>query len=54
MDVPRFIADQNVGGLARCLRMLGFDTLFFDGRDDAEMVRLALTRAGSSLPAIRI
>ena len=28
MDAPRFIADQNVGGLARCLRMLGFDTLF--------------------------
>ena len=42
MDAPRFIADQNVGGLARCLRMLGFDTLFFDGKDDAEMVRLAL------------
>ena len=36
------MADQNVGRLARCLRMLGFDTLFFDGQDDGEMVRLAL------------
>jgi len=36
------MADQNVGRLARCLRMLGFDTLFFDGKDDGEMVRLAL------------
>ena len=42
MDAPRFIADQNVGRLSRWLRMLGFDTLFFDGRDDGEMVRLAL------------
>lgn len=42
MDAPRFIADQNVGKLARWLRMLGFDTLFFDGKDDSEMVKLAL------------
>ncbi|RJO62575.1 MAG: hypothetical protein C4542_03060 [Dehalococcoidia bacterium] len=42
MDAPRFMADQNVGKLARLLRMLGFDTLFFDGRDDGEMVQLAL------------
>jgi uncharacterized protein with PIN domain len=42
MDAPRFMADQNVGKLARWLRMLGFDTLFFDGRDDGEMVQLAL------------
>jgi uncharacterized protein with PIN domain len=41
-DIPRFIVDQNVGKLARWLRMLGFDTLFFDGQDDEEMVRLAL------------
>ena len=42
MDVPRFIVDQNVGGLARHLRMLGLDTLFFEGKDDAEMVQSAL------------
>ena len=42
MDTPRFIADQNVGKLGRWLRMMGFDTLFFDGQDDGEMVRLAL------------
>ncbi len=42
MDTLGFIADQNVGKLARWLRMLGFDTTFFDGQDDGEMVRLAL------------
>lgn len=42
MDSPRFIADQNVGKLARWLRMLGFDTVFFIGQDDGDMVRLAL------------
>jgi len=42
MEVPRFIADQNVGKLARLLRMLGFDTLFFEGENDGDMVKLAL------------
>ena len=42
MDAPRFIVDQNVGGLARRLRMLGLDTLFFEGTDDAEMAQSAL------------
>jgi uncharacterized protein with PIN domain len=42
MDIPRFIADQNVGKLGRWLRMLGFDTLLFDGPDDGEILRLAL------------
>jgi uncharacterized protein with PIN domain len=54
MDTPRFIADQNVGGLARRLRMLGFDTIFFNGRDDGEMMRRALDRGRVTLRAIRI
>jgi uncharacterized protein with PIN domain len=45
MDMPRFMADQNVGKLGRRLRMLGFDTLLFDGPDDGEMVRLALEQS---------
>ena len=27
----RFIVDHNVGKLAKWLRMMGFDSLFFDG-----------------------
>lgn len=45
MDFPRFVADQNVGKLGRWLRMLGFDTLLFDGQDGGEMVRLALVES---------
>lgn len=36
-----FVADAHLGGLARMLRMLGFDTLFDAGFADAEVVRLA-------------
>ena len=46
MDAPLFMADQNVGKLARWLRMLGFDTVFFDGPDDGQLVRLALEQDG--------
>jgi hypothetical protein len=38
----RFIVDHNVGKLARWLRMMGFDSLFFDGTDDSHMVARAL------------
>ena len=37
----RFVADAHLGGLARFLRMLGFDTLFEQGFADAEIRRLA-------------
>ena len=40
--VPKFIVDQNVGKLSRWLRMMGYDTRFFDGADDSNMVRQAL------------
>ena len=38
----KFIADNNVGKLARLLRMLGYDSLFFTSKDDNEMIALAL------------
>ncbi len=41
-SVPKFIVDSNVGKLAKWLRMMGYDTLFFDGEDDWMMVRTAL------------
>jgi len=37
----RFIVDQNVGKLARWLRMMGFDTRFFTGQDDGQMIDIA-------------
>jgi uncharacterized protein with PIN domain len=39
----RFIVDHNVGKLARWLRMMGFDSLFFNGDDDSRMVMRALS-----------
>ncbi len=45
MEIPdkiRFIADINVGKLARLLRMMGYDTLIFKGKDDGDMVIAAL------------
>lgn len=38
---PRFIADAHLGGLARFLRMLGFDTLYSNDWHDAEIRRRA-------------
>jgi len=38
---PRFIADAQLGGLARLLRMLGFDTLFDNHAADADIRRRA-------------
>jgi uncharacterized protein with PIN domain len=37
----RFLADAHLGGMARLLRMLGFDTLHRNAFDDAEIRRLA-------------
>ena len=36
------MVDQNVGKLAKWLRMLGFDSVFFTGKNDSEMVSIAL------------
>lgn len=42
--VPKFIVDTNVGKLVKWLRMMGFDTLFFDEPDDGMMVKIALAQ----------
>jgi uncharacterized protein with PIN domain/sulfur carrier protein ThiS len=42
LRVTRFVADAHLGGLARLLRMTGFDTLFDNGFDDDEVEALAL------------
>ena len=38
----RFVVDVNVGRLARWLRVMGYDTLFFREGDDNDLVRIAL------------
>lgn len=37
----RFVCDSHLGGLARLLRLLGFDTLYRNDYPDEEVVRLA-------------
>jgi uncharacterized protein len=39
----KFIVDQNVGKMAKWLRMAGFDASLFTGADDAAMIAAALT-----------
>ena len=41
LRVVRFVADAHLGGLARLLRMLGFDTLYSNDLDDDDIVELA-------------
>ncbi len=38
----KFIVDHNVGKLAKWLRMMGYDTLFFNDSDDSQLVATAL------------
>lgn len=38
----KFIVDHNVGKLVKRLRIMGYDTLFFTGDDDWQMVMTAL------------
>jgi len=38
----KFIVDHNVGKLVKWLRMMGYDTLFFTGDDDWQMIITAL------------
>ena len=42
MQEVKFIVDNNVGKLARWLRMIGYDTLLFKEKDDSKMIELAL------------
>lgn len=41
LRVMRFIADAHMGGLAKLLRMAGFDTLYDNGFDDDEIAAIA-------------
>ena len=38
----KFIVDNNVGKLAKWLRIMGYDTLFFNGSNDSGLVATAL------------
>ena len=38
----RFVADNNVGKLARWLRLIGYDTLLFQQKNDSQMIKTAL------------
>ena len=38
----KFIVDSNVGKLAKWLRMMGYDAVFFKGSDDSHLVAQAL------------
>jgi uncharacterized protein with PIN domain len=40
-DTPKFIIDHNVGKLTGWLRLMGYDTRFFNGEDDSELVAAA-------------
>jgi uncharacterized protein with PIN domain len=40
-DTPRFVADVMLGSLAKWLRIMGFDTLYFRVIDDNELVKVA-------------
>lgn len=41
ISAPKFIVDCNVGKLTKWLRLMGYDTQFFDGRDDFRLVAMA-------------
>ena len=42
VEATRFMVDNNVGKLAKWLRMMGYDALFFNGSDDSSMVTTAM------------
>jgi uncharacterized protein with PIN domain len=42
IDNMKFIVDNNVGKLAKWLRIMGYDALFFNGSNDSRMVAIAL------------
>jgi uncharacterized protein with PIN domain len=42
MDEPRFVADGMLGRLARWLRALGYDTLYFRDAPDRRLLAIAL------------
>ena len=40
----KFIVDNNVGKLAKWLRIMGYDATLFSGEDDGRMVKVALAQ----------
>lgn len=40
----KFIVDINVGKLAKWLRVMGYDALIFRGKEDDEMIKIALSQ----------
>lgn len=42
INAPKFIVDNNAGKLAKWLRVMGYDTLFFNGSSDSGMIAIAL------------
>ncbi len=40
----KFIVDSNAGKLVKWLRIMGYDTIFFDVGEDSEMVTVALAQ----------
>ena len=42
INTLKFIIDNNVGKLAKWLRIMGYDTLFFNGINDSRMIAVAL------------
>ena len=41
INALKFIVDCNVGKLVKWLRLMGYDTRFFDGSDDSQLVAIA-------------
>ena len=42
MDEIKFVVDVNAGKLAHWLRIMGYDTLLFNGQDDGQMIKIAM------------
>jgi uncharacterized protein with PIN domain len=42
INTPKFIVDCNVGKLVKWLRLMGYDTRFFNGSNDSHLVATAL------------
>jgi len=42
LNAPKFIVDNNVGKLVKWLRLMGYDTHFFNGTSDSHLVATAL------------
>ena len=40
-NAPRFVADCHLGKLAKYLRLMGYDTLYFTQIDDNDLIRIA-------------